>query len=345
MTQADTTPPPRPGPPRVSVVVPCFNLGNFLDEALDSVAAQTWTDFEVVVVDDGSTDPETRRLLESLDRPNTRLVRSENRGLPAARNLGIANSRGEFVCSLDADDRLEPSWIERAVQVLDSDPGLAFVSHWLDTFGDEHWEWKPDRCDLARLVDTNTINGAALVRRAVVEAVGGFDESMRGGCEDWEFWIRVVERGYRGAIVPEILYHYRRRPDSMSREMHRADRYLDLHADIVRKHAASYRRHLPDLVLRRERTVADLTASIRAVEEELDGWLQPARAERRREVGRARARLAEARVVEDRERPLREAEERVRALEEQVRALHQSWSWRITAPLRRLYEWAGLVRR
>jgi glycosyltransferase involved in cell wall biosynthesis len=335
MTDADTAPQPPARPPWVTVIVPCFNLGHYLVEALDSVLAQTWTDLEVVVVDDGSTEPATRRLLDSLQRPKTRVVRSDNRGLSAARNLGVRHSHGEYVCSVDADDRLEPTWIERGVAALDADPGLAFVSHWLDTFGDEQWEWKPTRCDLGMLLDTNTINGAAIVRRAVVEAVGGFDESMRGGCEDWEFWIRVTERGYRGAILPEILYHYRRRPGSMSREMHRAERYLEVYADIIRKHTDSYRRHLPDLVLRRERVIADLTSSIHAVEDELDTWLRPALAERQREVARCRARLEQALADE----------ERIQGLQDQVRALHDSWSWRITAPLRRLYEWAGLVRR
>ena len=331
--------------PRVSVIVPCYNLGQFLGEALDSVFAQTWTDLEVVVVDDGSTDPATRSVLELLQRPNTRVVRSENRGLPAARNLGIRHSRGEYLCSLDADDLLAPTWIERAVGLLDADPGLAFVSHWLDTFGDEKWEWKPGRCDLGMLLDTNTINGGAIVRRSVVEEVGGFDESMRDGCEDWEFWIRVSERGHRGAIVPEVLYHYRRRPDSMSREMHRADRYLAIYEGIVRKHPDSYGRYLPDLVLRRERLIADLTASVQNIEAELDTWLEPALEERRREVARARARLAEVVAGEELQRKAHEASARVEELERRVRALHDSWSWRITAPLRRVYEWVGRPRR
>jgi glycosyltransferase involved in cell wall biosynthesis len=344
MTDAHSNPPPGLRPPRVSVIVPCFNLGHFLGEALDSVFAQTWRDFEIVVVDDGSTDPATCRLLDSLQRPNTRVIRSENRGLPAARNLGVRNSRGQYLCSLDADDRMEPTWIERGVEVLDSDATIAFVSHWLDTFGDEQWQWQPSRCDLAMLLDTNTVNGAALVRRSVFDEVGGFDETMRDGCEDWEFWIRLVERGHRGAIVPEVLYRYRRRRDSMSREMHRDDRHLDLFAEIVRKHPDSYDRHLPDLVLRRERTIGDLFGSIQAVEWELDSWLRPAIEERRREVARAREKLAEVLGAEDLQRRAAEAS-RLPGLEAEVRALRASLSWRITAPLRRLYEWAGLARR
>ena len=142
-------------PPRVSVVIPCFNLGALVHEAIDSVLAQTFQDVEIVVVDDGSTDDATRRTLADLDRPKTRVVRSENRGLSAARNLGIRESGGGYICSLDADDRLAPECLERGVQLLDAEPGVAFVSHWLETFGDEHWTWQPTRCDLGALLDLN----------------------------------------------------------------------------------------------------------------------------------------------------------------------------------------------
>ncbi len=332
-------------PPRISVIVPCFNQGAYLDEALDSVAAQTCQDLEILVVDDGSTDEATLHILDALHRPATVVVRSGNHGLSAARNLGASRARGEFLCCLDADDRLAPGWLEAAVRLLDEDPELAFVSHWLETFGDERWEWKPTRCDLAMLLDRNTVNGAAVVRRDVFRAAGGFDETMRDGCEDWEFWIRVVARGHRGAIVPETLFHYRRHAGSMSREMHRGERFLQIYADIIGKHPESCARHLPDLVLRRERAIADTATSIQAAEADLRTWLEPAVAERRREVARARARLDEVLAVEELRRQAAHASARAAELERRVQALHASWSWRVTAPLRRLYEWAGLARR
>src|SRR5437867_457309 len=116
--------------PRVSVVIPCYNLGRFLDEAVDSVLAQTFQDFEIVVVDDGSTDQETQRLLADYRKPGTRVVRSPNRGLPAAKNLGLAETTGPYVCMLDADDRLDPQLLAKSVAALDGDPSVAFVSHW-----------------------------------------------------------------------------------------------------------------------------------------------------------------------------------------------------------------------
>ena len=102
----------------ISVVIPCFNHGSFLDEALDSVHAQTHQDFEILVVDDGSTDRATRDLIESLDRPKTRSLRIDNRGLPGARNFGIEETGHGFICALDADDVLEPTWFERAIKAF-----------------------------------------------------------------------------------------------------------------------------------------------------------------------------------------------------------------------------------
>jgi glycosyltransferase involved in cell wall biosynthesis len=372
--------------PRVSVIIPCFNLGLFVEEALDSVFEQTYLDFEILVVDDGSTDADTRARLDGLQLPKTRVIRSENRGLSGARNLGIRHSVGRYICSLDADDRLAPSWLERAVALLDRDTRLTFVSHWLEAFGDEQWNWTPGRCDLGMLLDFNLVNGAALFKREIVDAIGGFDESMREGCEDWEFWIRVTEAGYRGAIVPEVHYQYRRRSDSMSRAMNDGDTHLRLYADLVAKHPKSYQRHLVDLVLRRERTFADLSNQIGALDDEVR-WLESALDERELELTRGRTRLNDVEARLQRENQVRELQARVRELEERLRELaeraawldrersalidwsdrleternvlatqaddaskvadawrtrtgdlQRSWSWRITSPLRRLYE-------
>jgi glycosyltransferase involved in cell wall biosynthesis len=342
--------------PRVSVVIPCFNLGRYLPEAIASVRAQTYPDYEIIVVDDGSSDSETAEALKSATAPDLRVVRSENRGLSAARNLGISHARGELVSCLDADDTFDPRWLELAVARIDRDPDLAFVSHWLEAFGDEHGLWTPGRSDFGALLDQNVFNGAALFRRQLVDGVGGFDESMRDGCEDWEFWIRVVEAGHRGAIIPVPLYRYRRRPDSMSRAMTASDTWFGLFGEIIDKHSTSYREHLLDLLLRREWTIARLCRGIDAVSEELPTVLEPAVRMRRRELDTARARLAERQALEEIPQIRQELEglrahartlevahfaldqERRRAVEE-AEALRQSWSWRLTSPLRRVYEW------
>ena len=354
--------------PRVSAVVTCFNLGAYLPEALDSIRAQTFRDFEICVVDDGSTEPATVQLLRSLGR-DVRVVYSDNRGLSAARNLGVARTSGEFICAVDADDVLAPTLFERSIARLDSDPSLTFVSHWLEAFGDESWEWKPERCDFPGLLDVNTVNGAALVRRTAVEAVGGWDEALRDGCEDWDFWITLVERGFRGDILPEILFRYRRRADSMSRVNFAGAGLPRIFRQLVEKHAETYRTHLRALVVRREADVAGNRAQADDLEARLELDVQPALARARADVAAAERRRAhwdEARALIDETHALREANGTLREtngalraevetlqsdltstrqevsqlnsangqVSREVDALRASWSWRLTWPLR-----------
>jgi glycosyltransferase involved in cell wall biosynthesis len=373
--------------PRVSVVVTCYNLGPFLAEAVASVRSQTFQDLEIVIVDDGSDDSETVRALDEQRQAGARVLRTENRGLSAARNWGASHTSGEFLCMVDADDRLAPTLLEKSIAVLDADPAVGFVSHWLRTFGDEEWEWTPTSCDLGALLDKNTVNGAALMRREVFDGVGGFDESMRSGCEDWDFWLTAVERGCRGYIIPEVLFYYRRRPDSMSRVMMAGATYALLYSELAKKHAASFRVHAEALVVSRETELFDLRAHIRDLDSEYAEWLRPevgrhfdevTRLERRLDVHQARVALARerselaamlaakdqalgqahdevARTRADADRLATDAEraraeagrataDAMRAHEEAVRAraevdaVRRSWSWRVSAPLRRLYD-------
>ncbi|MGE3959823.1 MAG: glycosyltransferase [Vicinamibacterales bacterium] len=349
--------------PRVSIVITCHNLGAFLPETLASIDAQTFRDVEICVVDDGSTDPATLEALEALP-SRIALVRSDNKGLPAARNLGARHTEGEFICAVDADDVLAPTLLERSLERLDAEPGLAFVSHWLRAFGDESWEWRPDRCDFPTLLDINTVNGAALVRRAAFEAVGGWDESMRDGGEDWEFWIRLVKQGLPGAIIPEVLFHYRRRADSMSRTKFAGDGHARLYRTLVEKHTGLYAGHLAMLAAQREADSAACRKACDELDEQLELQLAPdlarvrddvADAQRQRAASVERAALdARARQVEVLESAVERLRAEARAVQDEltsltaaharaaqeVTALRRSWSWRVTSPLRMVGAWA-----
>src|SRR3954447_1697293 len=287
--------------PRISVLMPCFNHGAFIGEAIESVLAQTLKDFEIVVVDDGSTDAVTAQTLSQLRTARTTVLTTKNRGLPAARNHAARHASGEFFCALDADDKLVATWFEKAIGVLDERPEIAFVSHWLDTFGDEHWTWKPERCDLPSLLARNAVNGAALVRRDAFEAVGGYDESMREGCEDWDFWLRLVEGGCSGVIIPEVLFYYRRRADSMSRLMLEESAYRRPLDALVTRHAASYRQHLIEVILAKEREALHLGREIGALEQDRLSVLEPALRRAREDVGAISAKAAKVRAQNERD--------------------------------------------
>ena len=180
----------------ISVIIPCYNLGEYLDEAVDSVLSQTYQDFEIVIVDDGSTDEATQALLADYRRPRTRVMRTAHAGVSAARNLGIASTTGAYLCALDADDGSSRRTSRRPSPILEADPSVAFVSSWLRTFGDEEWEWKPERCDLPALLWEDTVLTASLVRREAVVAAGGYDTDMPiQGLEDWDLWLSLRSAG------------------------------------------------------------------------------------------------------------------------------------------------------
>jgi glycosyltransferase involved in cell wall biosynthesis len=201
--------------PRVSVVIPCFNQGRYLDEAVESVLGQTYADWEVLVVNDGSTEPQTAEILRDYQRPKTRVVHTANQGLPGARNAGIREAAGEYILPLDADDRIGPTYLEQAVRELDADPRLGIVYCEAEYFGGQSGKWEMPPYAFPEILFGNMIFCSAMFRRADWEKVGGYKAAMKHGWEDWELWLSLIELGRGVYRVPETLFYYRRQPGSM----------------------------------------------------------------------------------------------------------------------------------
>jgi glycosyltransferase involved in cell wall biosynthesis len=215
--------------PLVTVVIAAFNAMAHIEETCLSALAQTYRPLEVIVVDDGSTD-RTGTIVEALatNDPRIRLIRQQNRGVAAARNVGIAAATGEFVAPLDADDIWDETKIERQVRQSEQrgpDTGLVYSWWaWIDnarTVLDCSPRWDIEGRVLEQLAEVNFTGGASvpLYRRACLEQVGGYNEGLRNhgnqGCEDWDLALRVAER-FNISFVPAVLVGYRRRNDGMS---------------------------------------------------------------------------------------------------------------------------------
>lgn len=224
----------------VSVVIPCYNQGGFVREALLSVFEQTADPAEVVIVDDGSDDGSTERLLADLAIPGVRVIRQDNAGLPAARNAGIAAARGSLVVTLDADDMLAPDYLSSLGAALDADPDAAYAHCWAELVGDTHAIWATRPYNPYQLMLSNSVVGCVLLRKEAWEAVGGYDESMRSGNEDWDLWIRLAAAGFGAVQVREPLFRYRKHGVSMSVETEA--RYEDALDDRMKRHPDLYRR-------------------------------------------------------------------------------------------------------
>ncbi|PWB59710.1 MAG: glycosyltransferase family 2 protein [Bradyrhizobiaceae bacterium] len=200
--------------PAVSVVVPCYNAGRYLDALLASLSAQTFRDFETVIVDDGSTDAVTREKLAAIE-SGIRVVRQQNRGLSGARNTGFREARGNHVLPLDCDDQLDPAFLAEthaALAAAPSDVGFAFTH--MRLVG-ARTGVRPCRFDRFDQLFINDLPYGMLIRRSAWEAVGGYDEDMREGYEDWEFNIRLAAAGYRGLEVAKPLLVYTVNPGGM----------------------------------------------------------------------------------------------------------------------------------
>ena len=192
----------------VTVVVTNYNYGQFLEEALRSVLEQEGGAPNVLVVDDGSTDPFTIAVLDRLPE-NVRVLRQANAGVAAARNAGLAQATTPYVMILDADDRLRPRALNVLRAPLDADEGLGFTYGITRFFGEWEGEMTMPPYDPYRLLYRHTIGTTCLMRHELVDAVGGYDTDI-GGYEDWEFWLHALSKGWYGHRVDEVTFEYRR---------------------------------------------------------------------------------------------------------------------------------------
>ena len=204
--------------PTVSVIIPCYGQAGYLGEAVASVVAQTFTDWEIVVVDDGSPDDtaeKAQRLVAAHPDRRIRLLRQVNQGLPSARNNGIAASTGRYILPLDADNLLMPEMLEKTVALLEAEPSVAIAYTDYERFGKESRRNDTGVWNIDALAFSNQLEACSLFRREVWGAVGGYNPNMRWGYEDWDFWIGAAEHGFVGKRIPEPLFRYRIKPSSM----------------------------------------------------------------------------------------------------------------------------------
>ncbi|MET7633996.1 glycosyltransferase family 2 protein [Streptomyces sp. NPDC001773] len=235
---------PHGSDPVVSVVIPCHDYARYLPEAVSSVLAQTFRDWELVIVDDGSTD-DTVEVTQSLiachpDR-RIRLLQQSNAGVSAARNTGIEASTGRYILPLDADDVIAATMLEKTVGVLDSDPGIAIASTDVFTFTDD--DLPPQAMPLPAysrelLLQRLIMFYCSLYRRTAWQTVGGYNESMRAG-EDWDFWIGCVEHGFDAHHIHEALFGARNKDTGLHLEA--AENDLAIRARIVANHPGLFK--------------------------------------------------------------------------------------------------------
>lgn len=196
------------GMQKVSIIIPCYGQAHWLPDAIESALAQT-VPCEVIVVNDGSPDNTS----EVAKMYPVRLVEKENGGLSSARNAGIKEATGDWILTLDADDKIAPNFIEKCLENKDN---YDIIATGQQEFGDTNRIWFPHpHPTFDDFITANRINCCSLFKKEIWEKIGGYDEDMKLGYEDWDFWLRATQRGYKVKTIQEPLFFYRKHGTSM----------------------------------------------------------------------------------------------------------------------------------
>lgn len=227
---------------KVSIIIACYNDAQYIAQSINSAFNQTWANKEIIVIDDGSNS-ETKKVLSSLSSKIDTLITQKNMGVSAARNNGIARSIGEYILILDSDDYFELNFIEKAIPIIKENSDIKIITcH-------ARWFWDstnfqihiPNGGRLENFLISNASIGNSLFRKSDFLEVGGYDEELISGYEDWELFIRLHKKKGFTHVIPEILFHYRKKKNSRSSKANKKKyellNYIYLkHADVYKKH-------------------------------------------------------------------------------------------------------------
>lgn len=238
----------------VEAVITSFNQKSMVYEAVQSLCRQTVLPTRIIIVDDGTTDPISIQILDQLETDCSlpvplQVIRQPNNGVSAARNTGIRRTQSPLVLVLDGDDSLEPSFIEEASSLLCRNPSMVAASSWLRTFGILEATVRPTGGGISSFLSHNCCPATHIFRRKAWEQCGGYDETMRSGFEDWDFFLNMLEAVPDSliGIVEQPLINYRTAPASSN--IKSMEKRLGLMRYIIEKHMAAYTGHIADAIL------------------------------------------------------------------------------------------------
>lgn len=243
--------PPHSGTPTVSCLIPCYNHGQYLRETVLSVLHQDYPAFEIIIINDGSTDNShevSTGLVEEFSQYRIRYLQQENSGPVEARNRGCALAKGKYILPLDADDIIAPSFLSKTVKILDEFSHLGYVSTLALFFGHSNLVWPKFKFKPIHFFSVNQQTCTTLFRKSMWEDVGGYEKDMANGYEDWELWIRATKHGWLGTQIEEPLFFYRRK--EVSRNTGAKERDVSIKTHIILLHPDIYDKSKLKLVMK-----------------------------------------------------------------------------------------------
>lgn len=229
---------------RVSVIVPCYNHAQFILETLESLTNQTYESFECIIVDDGSTD-NTRELVKNWieDKIQFKYFFQENSGLSSARNKGITLSSGFYILPLDSDDKISGNYLEKCVSELERNQEIKIAYGEAYFFGNSFNKWNLEKYKFEDILYKNMIHCTGLFRKEDWVRVGGYDENLKEGLEDWEFWISILKKDGKVSKIKDCFFYYRLKENSMIMDSVIKNHYgYNSRVYIFEKHIEVYRK-------------------------------------------------------------------------------------------------------
>ena len=198
----------------ISVIIPCYNQGAYIQEAIDSVKAQTYTEWEILIVDDGSDDKETVAFLKSIKEEKIAIYFQHNLGVSVARNVGVQYSIGDYLLFLDGDDKIANNYFKTAINEFNSNADLSYVYGDIQEFEETNKYRNLEQLDLRKTLIHNQTNVTGIMKKSLWIESKGFDPLFIKGWEDWDFMIRILMLGFKFYKIPEAMIFYRIRNNS-----------------------------------------------------------------------------------------------------------------------------------
>ena len=245
--------------PLISIIIPCYNDVQFIEQSVNSALNQTYPNKEVIVVDDGS-NAETKAILKKLEPQITKLMTQENQGQSTARNVGIKEAKGEYILVLDSDDYFDSTFCEKAITIFLANEEVKIITCYSNRIYENNYTavFKPQGGQLEDFLLNNCAMGSAMFKKNDWQKINGYDEAMRKGFEDWEFYIRLLKDGGRTDVITEPLFNYRLRNDSTTSKANQIKydllKYIYLkHQDLYKEHYEFFIVHLLSRIEREEK--------------------------------------------------------------------------------------------
>lgn len=248
--------------PLVSIIMPCYNDGQYVRQAVNSILEQTYINWELIIVDDGSDDEKTIEVLKELHHKKIRIFHNNHQGVVSARNLGIKNAIGKYIIPVDADDIAEPTLIEKYVSVAEKNSNIGIVYCLCEYFDMRHGVYQLPDYSIVNMLISNCINNTSLFRRDDWIKVGGYNPNMEIGCEDYDFWLSILELGREVQLVPEVLLHYRVKQGKGRTIEIGNQRELEISRRIFENHRELYHKYWDEIIIGEKTKIIGLQEQI-----------------------------------------------------------------------------------